>query len=65
MAKRRPYSEWTPLGAGFKVSLGDDEGNQAAAVLDYDDGWVDFTDPANWHELRFKPTWFEVYEAPE
>jgi hypothetical protein len=24
MAKQRPYSEWTPLGAGFNVILGDD-----------------------------------------
>lgn len=62
---RRPFSEWTPLGFGFNVILGDDEGHQVPAVFDFDDGWMDISDPANWHELRFKPIWFETYEADE
>lgn len=60
MSLRRPYSEWTPLGAGFDVILGDDDGHQAEAVFDYDDGWMDVSDPENPIELKFKPTWFEV-----
>lgn len=62
---RRPYSEWTPLGVGFYVILGDDQGNRAPAAFDYELGWKDATDPREWRPLSFKPTGFEVMDAPE
>ena len=65
MTKRRHFSEYRPLGVGFNVIVGDDDGNRAQAVFDFDDGWMDVTDPANPTELKFKPTWFETIPARE
>lgn len=63
---RRQISEYRPLEHGLQdIVVGDEAGHRAAAAFDFDNGWMDVTDPAKWHELRFTPTWFEVVPSRE